>query len=78
MMDSFPNSPCNSKIPTQHTLQAIISPDGEGLSPDCKDVFELGAAELSMESKPRPIIPHWTILSAPGGIENITIEYGTR
>ena len=59
MTDGPPNSPCNSKIPTQHTLQAIVSPHGEGLSRDCKDIFELGAAELFMEGKSRPIIPHW-------------------
>ena len=59
MTDSPQNSPCNSKIPTQHTLQAIVSSDREGLSRDCKDVFELGSAELFMEGKPRPIVPHW-------------------
>lgn len=59
MTDSPPNSPCNSKVPTQRTLQAIVSSDGEGSSRDCKDVFELGAAELFMEGKPRPIVPHW-------------------
>ena len=59
MMDSPQNSPCNSKIPTQHTLQAIVSSDREGLSRDCKDVFELGSTELFMEGKPRPIVPHW-------------------
>ena len=61
MMDSPPNSPCNSKIPTQHTLQAIVSPDGEGLDRECQGVFELGPAELFMEGKPRPIVPHWAM-----------------
>ena len=59
--DSPPNSPCNSKVPTQHTLQAIVSPGSEGLDRDSQGVFELGAAELFMEGKPRPIIPHWAM-----------------
>ena len=53
------NSPLNSKIPTQHTLQAIVSSGHEDSSQDCKDVFELGSEELFMEGKPRPIVPHW-------------------
>lgn len=61
LMDSPPNSPYNSKVPTQHTLQAIVSPDSEGLDRDYQDIFELGAAERFVESKPRPIIPHWAM-----------------
>ena len=61
MMESPPKSPCNSKIPTQHTLQAIVSPDAEGLDRDYQGVFELGPAELFMEGKPRPIVPHWAM-----------------
>ena len=59
IMDNPPNSPRNSKVPTQHTLQAIVSPDTGGLDKDYQDVFELGAAERFVEGKPRPIIPHW-------------------
>ena len=59
MTDNPPNSPRNSKVPTQHTLQAIVSPDSEGLDKAYQDIFELGSAERFMEGKPRPIIPHW-------------------
>ena len=61
MTDNPPNSPRNSKIPTQHTLQAIISPDSEGMDRDYQGVFEMGAAERFVEGKPRPIIPHWAM-----------------
>ncbi len=61
MTDSPPYSTCNSKVPTQLTLQAIVSPDSEGLDRDRQGVFELGAAELFMQGKPRPIIPHWAM-----------------
>ena len=59
MTDSPQKSPCNSKIPTQHTLQAIVSSDRDSVSRDCKDVFEMGSEELFMEGKPRPIVPCW-------------------
>ena len=61
MTDSPPHSTCNSKVPTQHTLQAIVSLDSEGWDRDRQGVFELSAAELFMQSKPRPIIPHWAM-----------------
>ena len=61
MTDNPPNSPRNSKVPTQHTLQAIVSPDTEGLDRDYQGVFELGAVERFEEGKPRPIIPHWAM-----------------
>lgn len=61
MTDNPPNSPRNSKVPTQHTLQAMVSPDSERLDRDYQDVFELSAAERFVEGKPRPIIPHWAM-----------------
>ena len=61
MTDNPPNSPRNSKVPTQHTLQAIVSPDSEAMDRDYQGVFEMGAAERFVEGKPRPIIPHWAI-----------------
>ena len=61
MADNPPNSPRNGKVSTQHTLQAIVSPDSEGLDRDYQGVFELGAAERFVEGKPRPIIPHWAM-----------------
>ena len=57
--DNSPNTSNNSKVPTQHTLQAIVSPDSEGLDRDFQDVFELDPADRFVEGKPRPIIPHW-------------------